>query len=154
MLGNTFAPCARLGYDAPGPYPINFFMVNPYVSGAALNLVDDGSWSTYHGLRLQLRRRFSGGLSLTANYTLSKTTSDLYTDNATQLLNYHTLRNKSLDGGPSPFDLRHAFQGLWTYELPTGGDHRLRSDNGLVNGVIGGWTLVGLVTLQSGNASA
>jgi hypothetical protein len=150
MLGSAFAPCARLGYDAQGPYPINFFMVNPYVAGAALNLVDDESWTKYHGLQLQLRRRFSDGFSLTANYTLSKNTGDIWADNATQTVSYRTLRNKELDGGPAPFDVRHVLQTFWTYELPFGGSHALKSSNGVVNAVIGGWSVSGVLSLQSG----
>jgi hypothetical protein len=151
MIGSPFSPCARLGYDAPGPYPMNFFQVNPYAAGSSLNLVDDNSYSRYNGLQLQLRRRFDRGLSVTANYTLSRATTDLWADNATQSINYHTLRNKSLDDGPSPFDIRHVFQSYLTYDLPFGGDHALRSTNSVVNAVIGGWQLGGVLTLQSGN---
>jgi hypothetical protein len=150
MLGSTLSPCAQLGFNAPGPYPINFFMVNPYVAGASLNVVDDGSWSRYHGLQLQLRRRFSGGLSLTANYTFSGNTGDIWADNATQNVNYRTLRNKDLDSGPLPFDVRQVFQTFWTYELPFGSNHSLKSDSSLVNAVIGGWAVSGVLSLQSG----
>jgi hypothetical protein len=35
MFGNVFSPCARVlpTANAPGPYPINFFMLNPFVAG-------------------------------------------------------------------------------------------------------------------------
>jgi hypothetical protein len=151
MIGNPFSPCSRLGYDAPGPYPMNFFQVNPYAAGNNLNLVDDSSYTRYNGLQLQLRRRFDAGLSVTANYTFSKATTDLWADNATNAANYHTLRNKSLDDGPSPFDIRHVFQSYLTYDLPFGGDHALRSGNSFVNAVIGGWQVGGIISLQSGN---
>src|SRR5262249_58034310 len=75
LVGSAFSPCANLGYNAPGPYPINFFRPNPYVTG--LTLVDDNSYSTYHGLQLELRKAFSHGLTLQANYTWSKALSDL-----------------------------------------------------------------------------
>jgi carboxypeptidase family protein len=151
MLGSSFGPCARLGFDASGPYPINFFQVNPYVAGANLNLVDDQSWSKYQGLQLQLRRRFSNGFSLTANYTLAKNTTDIWADNATQTVNYRSLRNRDLDGGPAPFDVRHVFQAFWTYELPFGTNHRMKSGNAVADAIIGGWTFSGVLSLQSGN---
>jgi hypothetical protein len=151
MIGSAFNPCARLNYDAPGPYPMNFFQVNPYAAGAGLNLVDDNSYTKYNGLQLQLRRRFDAGLSVTANYTLSKSIADIWADNATSSVNYRTLRDKSLDEGPSPFDIRHAFQSYWTYDLPFGAGHTLHSGKSAVDAVIGGWTLGAVLTLQSGS---
>jgi hypothetical protein len=144
MVGSPFNPCARLGYDAPGPLPMNFFQVNPYASGFNLNLVDDSSYTNYNGMQLQLRRRLDAGLSITVNYTLSKSTSDIWADNATQTVNYHTLRDKSLDDGPSPFDVRHVFQSYWNYDLP------LHSRNGALNRLVSGWSFGGVLTLQSG----
>jgi hypothetical protein len=151
MLGSSFAPCARLGYDAPGRYPINFFEVNPFVAGANLNLVDDVGTSKYQGLQVQLRRRLHEGFSLTANYTLSKAQTDIWADNATQTVNFHTLRDQSLDWGPMPFDVRHVLQTFWTYELPFGPGHSLGHRNAALSALAGGWTLSGVLTLQSGS---
>jgi len=144
MIGSPFSPCARLGYDAPGPYPMNFFQVNPYAAGFNLNLVDDTSYTKYHGLQLQLRRRLDAGLSVTLNYTLSKATTDIWADNATQTVNYHTLRDKSLDDAPSLFDVRHVFQSYWNYDLP------LHSRNRALDRLVAGWSFGGILTLQSG----
>lgn len=43
MLGNTFGPCATLGYNAPGGYPINFFQANPYAIGGAIFTFQTGT---------------------------------------------------------------------------------------------------------------
>ena len=77
--------------------------------------------------------------------------SDLWAANATSSSNYHTLRDKSLDEGPQPFDIRHVLQSYATYDLPFGRDHALRSGNSVVNGIIAGWTLGGVLTMQSGS---
>src|SRR5262249_6012843 len=73
MFGNTFSPCRRVvsAANAPGPYPINFFLLNPFVSGR-MNYVDDTGWSNYNGLQVQFRQRLSHGLSWNTNYTWSK----------------------------------------------------------------------------------
>jgi hypothetical protein len=144
MIGSAFNPCSRIGYDAAGPYPMNFFQVNPYAAGFNLNLVDDTSYTKYNGLQLQLRRRLDAGLSVTVNYTLSKSSADIWADNATQTVNYHTLRDTSLDDGPSPFDVRHVLQSYWNYDLP------LHSGKSALNRVVGGWSIGGVLTLQSG----
>src|SRR4029450_1153697 len=100
MVGNTFNPCATRNFNAAGPYPMNFFMVNPYaVSG--LTVVDDDGWSDYHALQLQLRRRYANWLTANVNYTLAKNTGNVFADNATQSANYTTLRNKAMDDGPA-----------------------------------------------------
>jgi hypothetical protein len=150
MLGSGFEPCASLGFNAPGPYPINFFQVNPYAAGQNLRLLTDESNSNYHGLQLQFRQRFSKGLNLTANYTWSKAISDRYVDSDNNFINYATLRDKRLDRRPSPFDLRHAFQAYWSYELPFGKGRAFASGNSVVNNIIGGWTFSGILRWQSG----
>jgi hypothetical protein len=150
MLGSGFEPCARLGFNRPGPYPINFFQVNPYAAGQSLRLLTDESNSNYHALQMQFRQRFSRGLNLTANYTWSKAINDRYVDSDNNFVNYATLRDKRLDRRPSPFDLRHAFQAYWSYELPFGKGRAFASGNSIVNNIIGGWTFSGIVRWQSG----
>jgi carboxypeptidase family protein len=150
MLGSGFEPCARLGFNATGPYPINFFQVNPYAAGQNLRLLTDESNSNYHGLQVQYRQRLSKGLSLTANYTWSKAINDRYVDSDTNFVNYTTLREKRLDRRPSAFDLRHAFQAYWGYELPFGKGRAFASGNSVVDNIIGGWTFSGIVRWQSG----
>jgi hypothetical protein len=150
MLGSTFGPCANLGYNAPGGYPINFFQANPYAIGGALELVDDGSYTKYHGLQLQLRRRYTQGLSVNVNYTLSKTQADIWADNATQTVNYRTLRDRTFDSQVSPFDVRHVLQAYGTYDVPFGKDRRVGIDNRVLDAIVGGWTLGGIFTFQTG----
>jgi len=151
MVGSAFSPCGNLGYNATGPYPMNFFQVNPYGIGGSLNLVDDGSYSNYHALQLQFRRRYSKGLTMSVNYTLAKNRGDIWADNATQTINYRTLRNKGLDNGPALFDLRHVLQAFGTYDLPFGKDRHFTIGNPVLEAVAGGWTLGGNFTLQSGS---
>lgn len=56
MTGNNFPPCAGLGFNAAGPFPMNFFRHNPFVN--TTTLMDDNQWGTYHGLQLEARRSF------------------------------------------------------------------------------------------------
>ncbi len=152
MTGNTFPPCAGLGFDAAGPYPMNFFRVNPFVTGTSL--LDDEQWSNYHGLQLEARRSFKDGLTVNANYAWSKTLGDYFaTPNSDNSANYSTLRNRGLDKHPSPFDLRHALTVYWSYDLPFGRGHRLGAGaNAVVNRMINDWTLGGIHRWNSGRA--
>jgi hypothetical protein len=149
LVGSTFSPCAGLGYNAPGPYPINFFRPNPYVTG--LTLLDDNSYSTYHGLQIELRKALRHGLTLQANYTWSKALSDLSNLNDQSASdNYYTLRNRNLDKGPTPFDLRHVFMAYWTYQLPFGKNRPFLNSGGMLDRIAGGWTVSGIHRLHSG----
>lgn len=150
MVGSTFAPCATRNYSAPGPYPMNFFVANPYALNGAVNLVDDDGYSKYHALQLQLRRRYMAGLALSANYTLAKNTGNIWAENATQSGNWRTLRDRSLDDTTSSYDVRHVFQTFGTYDLPLGKDRHFKIGNPILNAVLGGWTVGGILTAQSG----
>jgi hypothetical protein len=156
MFGNSFSPCTRINplYNAPGAYPINFFLFNPYVIGtnatARLPLVDNGGWNSYNGLQIQFRQRLSHGLNWTTNYTWSKSMTNLSVDNQNQSLDYTTLRNPSLDKRVSPFDIRHVFQAAGTYDLPFGRGRWLSIDNRVLDSVVGGWTLGSIFVFQTG----
>jgi hypothetical protein len=151
MFGNSFSPCGRVqpAANAPGSYPINFFLLNPYVAGR-LNFVDDTGWSNYNGLQVQLRQRFSRGVNWTTNYTLSKSFTNLASDNANQGLDFVTLRNVGQSRRLSPFDIRHVLQSFGTYDLPFGRDRWLRVNNRVINGVVGDWMLGSTFIVQTG----
>jgi hypothetical protein len=150
MFGSTFAPCVRLGYNAPGSYPINFFYLNPFAGSQGAWIVDDSSKTRYHAMQLQLRRRYAQGFQFTLNYTLGKATNDMWAENSTQEFNYRTLRDKSLNSGPAHYDVRHVLQSYGTCDLPLGRDRRFRITNRILDGVLGGWTLGGILRAQSG----
>ncbi len=149
LVGNNFGPCADRGYNAPGPYPINFFVPNPYVGD--LTVTDDNSWSTYNGLQVDLRRRLKSGLTLSANYTLSHGMGDLYIVNNTLAAYYTTIRNFAQDKAPSPFDVRQTFQSYGTYDLPFGKGRKFAIANGALNRIAGGWSLSGIWRLTTGH---
>ncbi len=147
MVGNNFSPCADLGYNAAGPYPINFFKPNPYYG--ELSMTDDNSYGSYHALQVELRRRLNHGLTLQGNYTWSHSLGD-YGVTETLATDYATLRNRRLDYGPSQFDTRHIFRLYGTYELPFGKGRKFAVNNGLLDRLIGGWTVGGIGQWTSG----
>src|SRR5215471_4567044 len=151
LYGSTFGPCATRGFDAPGTQPINFWYANPFATGGALQLVDDDSFTRYNAMQLQLRRRYAQGVTANVNYTLGYNRANTWADNATQTANYQTLRDKSLNTGPSPFDVRHVLQAYGTYDLPFGKDRHFDIGNPILNGIVGDWVIGGILTAQSGS---
>ena len=151
MFGSNFSPCARVQptANAPGTYPINFFLLNPFVSGR-MTYVDNGGWNSYNGLQIQFRQRLSRSLNWTTNYTWSKSLTNLSVDNQNQSLDYTTLRNNRLDHRESPFDIRHVIQTFGTYDLPVGRGRWLSTSNRYLNGVVGGWTVGSIFVFNTG----
>ncbi len=149
MLGNNFAPCAALGYNAPGKYPINFFRANPYVNN--ISYIDDNANTNYNALQIEFRKALSQGLSLTANYTWGHTLGNIFnvTSQSGQT-EMHTLRNGRLDYGPTPFDIRQSFQTYWTYDLPFGKGRPFNVNNPILDRVVGGWSLGAVWKYTSG----
>jgi hypothetical protein len=149
LVGNRLPRCVTAGFGAPGLYPINFFQANPYLS--SLTYQDSNGDNNYHGLQIDIKQRLSHGLTGGANYVWSKALGDLLneTDQAAGY-QWFTTRNARLNYGPSPFDRRHVFNAYWTYDLPFGKGRMFLSSSGLLDRVVGGWTLGGRETIASG----
>jgi hypothetical protein len=155
LVGSNLPGCASRGYDTPGSYPINFFQANPFAAGnftgsQNTRLLNDEASSEYDALQLQYRQRYRNGLSLTANYTFGKARTDRYTVSAETQQDYRTLRDKSLDWGPTAYDLRHVFQAYGTYELPFGDGRRFDIQNSVLDQILGGWAASTIVRIQTG----
>lgn len=150
LVGSKFGPCASSGYTNTGAYPINFFQPNPYGTNAYYQ--DNNGNSNYNGLQLEVRKAYSNGLGFTANYTYSHTLTNVFNPSSqTAQSNTRTLANGRLDYGPSPFDIRHVFQGYWGYTLPIGKGRRFDISNRILDAVVGGWTISGIHRITSGN---
>jgi hypothetical protein len=140
MVGSNFGPCSDNGYNAPGPYAINFFRPNPYASYGYV--LDDNGNTWYHALQIDFRRSFSKGLQLNGNYTFSKSMGDMNnSSDQTATSQPRTLRDHKLDIVPLFNDRKQTFRVFGTYELPMGPGHLLSVNNGFINRAIGGWTL-------------
>jgi hypothetical protein len=113
--------------------------------------------SRYHALQLRADKRFSAGASVSANYTFSKnesnvesTTTWLESGAGTPSAGYQTNDLRS-EFSLSSFDVRHRFVLNYTIDLPFGAGRRFMGDaSGLAEALLGGWSVHGVVTLQSG----
>jgi hypothetical protein len=150
LVGNKIPRCVTAGFNVPGAFPINLFQPNPYLS--SMTYQDSNGDNNYHALQIDLQHRLNHGLSLGANYVWSHALGNLLneTDQAAGYT-WFTLRDSRLNYGPSPFDRRHVFNGYWTYELPFGNGRRFLSSSGVLDRIVGGWTLGGRETIASGH---
>ena len=131
------------------------FAENPNANFSAM-AVNSGS-SIYHALQLEVRRRFSDGLSFNANYTFSKVLTNGFGYSFPYALwaQYHEgftdLNNPDYDRGRAPFDLTHAFKANFIYELPFGRGRRFGFDSSILDQILGGWDITSIFIWQSGD---
>jgi hypothetical protein len=131
--------------------PANFFVANP--NAAFSDILKNGSKSWYNAMELEVRRRFSNGLQFQADYTWSKAMleGDAQGNNQADQAQPLTLRNLSLDHRRSSADQTQRFVGNTVYDLPIGkGQAFLGGANGILDRIIGHWTLGGIVTWSTG----
>jgi len=117
------------------------------------------SRSNYNSGQFTVRKRFSSGFSMTANYTLSKSldiTSAAESrgnraDGGTGEGLLHDPYNADAQYTVSDFDRRHQFNGNFLYELPFGRGKLVGRDaSAVVNHLIGGWEISGIPVITSG----
>ena len=113
--------------------------------------------SIYHSMQLVWEKRFSKGLTALANYTWSKSLDDSSVTGQYSLAwmggspAMQNPLNLGLERALSGNDVAHRFVATGVWELPFGRGRRFGSDlNRVLNGVLGGWELSGILTLQSG----
>lgn len=125
-------------------------------------LVDNGGDSNYHAAQFTFRKRYDkAGFLLSAAYSLSKSIDNLSLDpvaaavgggltstssrTATDVHNYRNERARS------DFDQRHVMNVSGIYELPFGKGKKMFSQaNRLADFLVGGWSVNGIYTYQSG----
>jgi hypothetical protein len=120
----------------------------PYFNQAPLTAFPFRGNSTYHGLAIDVTRRFARNLYLKGAYTWSHNIDDSTADLASTLLaprraeDYSNLRNER---GTSFLDRRHRLTLAWTYETPWYRNH----SNWLLRNVLGNYTLSGTYIYES-----
>ena len=110
--------------------------------------------SSYNSMVASIQKRFSKGLTFQANYTFSKSIDD-YSQSET---NYAGESGATGQYGPdrvlerarSTFNVPHVFVANGIYELPIGQGKAFLNSGGVVNAILGGWQLGGILTMQQG----
>ncbi len=114
-----------------------------------------GGISNYNGLEVDLRRSFSHGVQLRANYTFSKNLDNGSAWNTSVSANTPAFvevpGRPDLDYGPAATDVRHIFALNGSYELPVGHGKSLFANlNAPTEKIISGWSLSTIANLQTG----
>jgi hypothetical protein len=139
--GNANCPTSTPNCGAPFPY-----------IGATAYDRSQGK-SSYNALQVSLNGRQQHGLTYLISYTWSKSLdlgcSGWYGVEGCSIQNPYNLQ---ADKGPAATDLPQIFSAAWVYALPFGKGSKLSSSNSVVNALIGGWNLNGVLSFSSGQA--
>lgn len=146
-----------LGANIPNPnvtpYPSGTlraqFLRNP--NAGVVNVLENGGSFNYNAGQFELRRSFSRGFSLQANYTFSKELTDAIGTGQTRVEPFLDNANPEYDYGRADYDQTHIVNVNGIYELPFGKERRWLNDNRLLDYVIGGWQASIVWRLASGS---
>jgi hypothetical protein len=117
-------------------------------STSDLRAVEAEGETVYDGLETSVTKRYSNGLQFLVSYTYSKT---IDSDGANAEANGQAgagIGNQNDDRGrrgPASFSRPHRFVTSFIYELPW-----MKSGTGVAAKVLGGWSIAGVATFQSG----
>ncbi len=133
----------------PSNVPFVKFLPNP-ATGTIEYFTNSGFYN-YNSIQVELRRRFSQGLYMQANYTFSKNLTN--TIGTSQGLNEPYLQNSNerLDLQRADFDQTHVFNFNGIYQLPIGKGKMLLNNGGIIDKIFGGFELSGIVQTSTGS---
>jgi len=145
---------------AGAPVPAGSFYIPAGAPRANPTIANTWTWfsvgnSSYHALQVDLRRRFSHGLSVRGVYTFSKALDDGDSLNQTTAGNAPGLVsnpfNLAADKGLATYDARNVGVVNVLYELPFGRGQSFAHDvEGWRDKLVSGWMVSSIVTAQSG----
>jgi hypothetical protein len=133
--------------NVPQPGPGAIAARRPVPQLANISEIRWNGYSNYNGVTFKVSRRFSRGLSYSANYTLSKAIDDASDPGATVAETNlpQNVYDLSSERAPSSFDHRHRLVANVIYALPE------PSGSGVWAALGRDWQVTGIATVQSGS---
>ncbi len=104
----------------------------------------------YNSLQAEVRRRFSNGFSLQANYTFAKTLTDVPDDGQNRQGELQDNNNPNLNYSRPDYDRTHTFNFNAIYELPFGKGRKFLNHGGWMSAVLGGFQFTSIVNVVTG----
>jgi hypothetical protein len=138
--------------------PSGYLSGNPQLSAIAqISGTESNGNQRYDSLQVTARRRLTSGFEYQLAYTYSKGMSDAigyYGEGGqagSQSAYWQYVFDRPAEWGPTYFDATQIFTYSYVYELPFGRNRTFGSNwNPVVNGILGGWQMGGILTLRGG----
>ena len=128
----------------------NFSPFRPYKQFTSILAHFFDGWSNYDALQVRLIKRFSHGLNYQFNYAWSKLMDTGTGSGHSGGVDIWQIANDPrANYGLSSYDATHNFNGSASYDLPFG-QGRVYPVHGVLNQIVGGWRITGIVQARSG----
>lgn len=138
--------------------------LRPNQQFGVITYIDNSGDSNYHAGQFTLRRRFSTGLGLVGSYTFGKSIDNQSVDpvgsasggglSTTNSRTPTDIRDFRQERARSDFDRTHVFTGASVWEVPFGRGRRFFDSTGVVNQILGGWTVNTIFNYMTGEPFA
>ena len=108
--------------------------------------------SNYYAGQLTVDKRFSKGVSALVGYSWSHAIDNVVLEFGGGAAGPQPQdpRNLRAERGNSIIDLRHRLTASYLWELPFGSGRALMNRGGVLNAILGGWQMNGILTIQTG----
>ena len=124
------------------------FRANPFAG--VVDLLTNGGKYRYDSLQAEIRRRFTGGFSLQANYTFQKILANVQSDGQARFDPSLDNNQPAVEYGRADYDRTHTVNFNTIYELPFGNGKRFLNGGGWVDKIFGGFQFTSIVNISSG----
>jgi hypothetical protein len=128
--------------------PVTRVRPNPNVG--RISYQEHSGMSTYHGLQMSLRKRFSQGFMFNGHYTWGKAIERGGVDNMTASGTSTVQDHLDIRGsrGRTPTDINHILSLDYSWDLPF--LSWFKADSGPARAILGGWQFLGIVSMRTG----
>ncbi|MBA3242359.1 MAG: TonB-dependent receptor [Acidobacteria bacterium] len=124
------------------------FLPNP--NAGPVDLLTNAGKYRYNSLQVELRRRFTQGFHLQANYTFQKTLTNASGVGQTRFEPNLTNLIPELEYSRADYDSTHVFNFNTIYELPFGRGKRFLNEGGVIDRIFGGFQFTSIVRISTG----
>lgn len=132
--------------NVPSPGPGAVQARRPYPQWSQLYMGETNGYGNYNALQVTLERRFDNGFQILSSYSYSRC-MDVGSNQSGPI----TVSSLYQNYGPCDYNLKHNLAISSVYELPFGKGRMFMSHaNRIVDVVLGGWGIAGILTARSG----
>ncbi len=126
---------------------VNFL---PNANTGVADLLQGDAVTKYNSFQAEVRRRFTNGFDLQANYTFSKNLTNSIGTGQNRFEPLLDIANPGLENSRADFDQTHIFNLNFNYELPFGKGKKFFNTGGIVNAILGGWQTSNIIRWATG----
>jgi hypothetical protein len=136
-------------YNQPDPGPGDAQERRPYPQYSNFASITNAGSSTFNSLQVKLNKRWSNGLYFLTAFTYGKAYNDQPEICCASPWPPDS-HNIAAEHGPADYDQRYRSVTSFAWDLPFGHGRRYMDREGVLDAIVGGWQIGGIVTIAAG----